>query len=136
MTPEARARQTIDALLMQAGWHVCNMIDANIYAARCVALRELPRNTGFGFADYLRYIDGRAAGVIEAKKEGATLTGVEVQSARYVPGQLASLPACLGLKPTSPRGWTTSRVPAPCLPFIGPRRWPRSLKQKRQHIHC
>ena len=56
MTPEARARQTIDALLMQAGWHVCNMGDANIHAARGVALREFPLNTGYGFADYLFYV--------------------------------------------------------------------------------
>ena len=69
MTPEARARQTIGVLLMQAGWHVCNMSDAYIHAARGVALREFPLNPGFGFADYLLYIDGKAAGVIEAKKE-------------------------------------------------------------------
>ena len=77
MTPEARARQTIDALLMQAGWHVCGMAQANIHAARGVALREFPLKTGFGFADYLLYIDGKDAGVIEAKKEGAIFTGVE-----------------------------------------------------------
>jgi type I restriction enzyme, R subunit len=93
MTPEARARQTIDALRMQAGWHVCNMADAHIYAARGVALREFPLNPGYGFADYLLYIDGKAAGVIEAKKEGATLTGVEVQSARYSQSLPASLTA-------------------------------------------
>jgi len=29
MTPEAKARQTIDALLTQAGWHVCDMAQAN-----------------------------------------------------------------------------------------------------------
>lgn len=29
MTPEAKARQTIDALLEQAGWHVCHMADAH-----------------------------------------------------------------------------------------------------------
>lgn len=73
MTPEARARQTIDALLTAAGWHVCNVADANIHAARGVAIREFPLNSGFGFADYLLYIDGKATGVIEAKKEGATL---------------------------------------------------------------
>ncbi len=28
MTPEANARQTIDALLLAAGWHVCNAADA------------------------------------------------------------------------------------------------------------
>lgn len=59
MTPEANARKTIDALLVQAGWHVCAMHDANIHAARGVALREFPLNTGFGFADYLLYIDGK-----------------------------------------------------------------------------
>jgi type I restriction enzyme R subunit len=93
MTPEARARQTIDALLMQAGWHVCNVADANIHAARGVAIREFPLNPGHGFADYLLYVDGKACGVAEAKKEGATLTGVEVQSTRYAQGLPASLPA-------------------------------------------
>ena len=32
MTPEAKARQTIDALLLAAGWHVCNVADANLHA--------------------------------------------------------------------------------------------------------
>ncbi len=93
MTPEQKARVSIDALLTQAGWHVCDMAHANIHAARGVALREFPLNTGYGFADYLLYIDGKAAGVIEAKKEGSTLTGVEVQSARYAQGLPATLPA-------------------------------------------
>jgi len=101
MTPEAKARQSIDALLEQAGWHVCDMADANIHAARGVALREFPLNTGYGFADYLLYIDGRAAGVIEAKKAGSTLTGVEVQSARYAKGLPESLPAWLRPLPFS-----------------------------------
>lgn len=91
MTPEQKARVSIDALLKQAGWHVCSMADANIHASRGVALREFPLNTGYGFADYLLYIDGKAAGVIEAKKEGTTLTGVEVQSARYAQGLAAAL---------------------------------------------
>jgi type I restriction enzyme, R subunit len=82
-TPEAKARQHIDALLTAAGWHVCDLKNANLHAARGVAIREFPLNAGFGFADYLLYIDGKAAGVIEAKKQGATLTGVEVQSGRY-----------------------------------------------------
>ena len=93
MTPEQKARVSIDALLVQAGWHVCDMAHANIHAARGVALREFPLNPGYGFADYLLYIDGKAAGVIEAKKEGSTLTGVEVQSARYAQGLPAALPA-------------------------------------------
>ena len=57
MTPEAKARVSIDALLQQAGWHVCDMADANIHAGdgpvNGVAIREFPLNTGFGFADHL-----------------------------------------------------------------------------------
>ena len=97
MTPEARARQTIDALLTAAGWHVCDVASANLRAGsgdvKGVAIREFPLNAGHGFADYLLYVNGKACGVIEAKKEGATLSGVEVQSARYAQGLPASLPA-------------------------------------------
>ena len=38
MTPEQKARVSIDALLVQAGWHVCDMAHANIHAARGVLL--------------------------------------------------------------------------------------------------
>jgi type I restriction enzyme, R subunit len=58
-----------------------------------VAIREFPLDAGHGFADYLLYVNGKACGVIEAKKEGATLSGVEVQSARYAQGLPANLPA-------------------------------------------
>jgi type I restriction enzyme R subunit len=90
---EAQARQTIDRLLGAAGWHVCGIKDANIHAAKGVAIREFALAEGYGFADYLLYVGGKAAGVIEAKKVGATLTGVEVQSGRYAKGLPASLPA-------------------------------------------
>ena len=93
MTPEAKARLTIDALLLSAGWHICGVADANIHAALGVAIREFPLNPCFGFADYLLYVNGKACGVIEAKKEGATLTGVEVQSGRYAQGLPTTLPA-------------------------------------------
>ena len=79
--PEQQARGNIDRLLEAAGWHVCDAAAANIHAARGVAIREFPL-PGYGFADYLLYVDGRAAGVIEAKKEGVTLTGVETPSTR------------------------------------------------------
>ena len=92
-TPEQKARIEIDRLLGLAGWSVQDVKDANIHASQGVALREFPLNTGFGFADYLLYVDGRAAGVIEAKKAGATLTGVEVQSGKYAQGLPESLPA-------------------------------------------
>jgi type I restriction enzyme, R subunit len=91
--PEQKAREEIDRLLIAAGWQVFDVAQANIHAARGVALREFPLESGYGFADYLLYLDGKAAGVIEAKKQGATLTGVEAQSARYAQGLPASLPA-------------------------------------------
>ena len=95
MTPEQRARQEIDRLLEAAGWHVCDYKGANIHAARGVAIREFPLTAGHGYADYLFYLDGKAAGVIEAKKVGVPLLGVERQSSRYTPGMPATLPAWL-----------------------------------------
>jgi type I restriction enzyme R subunit len=89
--PEQQARSNIDALLEAAGWHVCDAAEANIHAARGVAIREFPL-PGYGFVDYLLYVDGQAAGVIEAKKEGVTLTGVETQSDKYTKGLPAGLP--------------------------------------------
>ncbi|OIQ90414.1 type-1 restriction enzyme R protein [mine drainage metagenome] len=90
-TPEQSARSKIDALLAAAGWAVQDAAAANIHAARGVAIREFPL-PGYGFVDYLLYVDGRAAGVIEAKKEGVTLTGVETQSDKYTKGLPAGLP--------------------------------------------
>lgn len=92
-TPEQEARTTIDKLLNSAGWDVQNIDSVNIFAHRGVAIREFPLNTGHGFADYLLYVDGKAAGVIEAKKTGTTLSGVEIQSAKYSHGLPDSLPA-------------------------------------------
>jgi type I restriction enzyme R subunit len=89
--PEQQARETIDKLLAQAGWLVYDASQVNIHAARGVAIREFPL-PGHGFADYLLYVDGKAAGVIEAKKEGVTLTGVETQAAKYIQGLPDGLP--------------------------------------------
>ena len=60
------------------------MSDMNIMAGLGVAVREFPLTTGE--ADYGLYIDGKVAGVIEAKKEGANLTGVETQTDKYAKG--------------------------------------------------
>ena len=93
MTPEARTRIHIDQLLTQAGWHACDMKDANLHAAQGVAVCEFPLNPGHGVADYLLYVDGKACGVIETKKQGSTLKGAEPQSGRYSQGLPAALPA-------------------------------------------
>ena len=93
MTDEAAAREVIDHLLTQAGWHVCDAKAANIHVATGVAIREFPLEQGHGFADYLLYLNGKAAGVIEAKKQGVTLSGVEPQSDKYGKGLPDALPA-------------------------------------------
>jgi type I restriction enzyme R subunit len=93
--PEAIAREAIDAALAAAGWAVQNFTELNLHAARGVAAREFPLAPGFGFADYLLYVDGQAVGVIEAKKAGTTLSGVEPQSAQYSEGLPANLPAAV-----------------------------------------
>ena len=92
MTPEQQARTTIDTLLAAAGWVVQDVGAVHIHAARGVAIREFPLKAGHGFADYLLYVDGMAAGVIEAKKAGVTLTGVEVQADKYTRGLPDGLP--------------------------------------------
>jgi type I restriction enzyme R subunit len=90
--PEAEAREAIDKLLTEAGWSVVDSNEANIHASQGVAIREFPLKSGHGFADYLLYVDGEAAGVIEAKKEGVTLSGVETQSDKYTKGLPDGLP--------------------------------------------
>jgi len=92
-TPEAKARSNIDQQLEQAGWVVQDFTELNLHAGRGVAVREFPLKAGHGFADYLLYVDGKAAGVIEAKAEGSTLTGIEPQKQKYSTGLPDTVPA-------------------------------------------
>jgi type I restriction enzyme R subunit len=78
-TPEEQARQKIDQLLAEAGWQVQDRNRLNLGASRGVAVREFPLQTGI--ADYLLFVDRKATGVIEAKAEGTTLSGVADQAA-------------------------------------------------------
>jgi type I restriction enzyme, R subunit len=91
--PEDIAREQIDRMLVSAGWAVQDAKAANLYAKQGVAIREFELKPGYGTADYLLYVDGKAAGIIEAKKVGSTLTGVEIQSAKYSKGLPDALPA-------------------------------------------
>lgn len=65
MRDEQAAREEIERTLTATGWAVCDAAKANIHAARGVAIREFPLRPSHGFADYLLYVDGTAAGVIE-----------------------------------------------------------------------
>ena len=79
--PEAAAREDIDRQLMAAGWLIQDKKDLNLHASRGVAVREMQSHGGP--ADYILFVDGKALGVVEAKREGTTLSAVAEQSARY-----------------------------------------------------
>jgi type I restriction enzyme R subunit len=79
--PEQRARVQIDAMLNAAGWDIQDRQDLNLAAAAGVAVREF--RTRGGPADYLLFLRNQLVGVIEAKKAGVTLAGVEAQTRDY-----------------------------------------------------
>jgi len=95
LTPEARARMEIDRQLKACGWEVQDYKKINLGAGRGVAVREFVMDGGYDAADYLLFVDRNAVGVIEAKKEGTTLTGVEHQSRKYVDGLPAGVSALI-----------------------------------------
>ncbi|MCB0859471.1 MAG: DEAD/DEAH box helicase family protein [Solirubrobacterales bacterium] len=80
LNPEQRARRRIDALLSDAGWDLQDFKKMDL-SKPYVAVREyqLPG----GPVDYLLYVDRKAIGTVEAKKEGETLRPVEWQASRY-----------------------------------------------------
>ena len=86
--PEQKARDNIDALLEQAGWVVqsAKKIDLNVGVGQ--AVREYPTDTGP--ADYVLFVDKKAVGVIEAKREeeGQRLTAHEGQTEGYAAARL------------------------------------------------
>jgi type I restriction enzyme R subunit len=86
LSAEDKARVEIDRMLEAAGWSVQDARHANLAASPGVAVREFILEPPHGRADYLLFVDREAVGVIEAKPEGATLTGVEWQSSKYLDG--------------------------------------------------
>ena len=93
LAPEARARMEIDEQLAACGWVVQDYKHAAVAAAQGVAVREVP--TEAGPADYVLFVERQAVGVIEAKKAGSTLTGVEPQTRKYRAAYPEELPAFL-----------------------------------------
>lgn len=90
MTPEELARQRIDQLLIQSGWVIQDLKELNLGAGLGVAVREF--HTTSGFADYLLFVNRVAVGIIEAKAEGTTLSGVHEQTLQYGAGFPENLP--------------------------------------------
>ena len=90
MKPEEKARENIDRLLIKAGWVIQDRKQMNLGESPGVAVREHPMSSGT--PDYLLFINRRAVGVIEAKPEGTTLSGVSEQTEKYLTGIPPLLP--------------------------------------------
>jgi len=82
MKPEEKARQVIDQLLENSGWKIQDYHERNPGVSLGIAVREFPLESGY--ADYLLFVDRKAAGVVEAKPAGTTLSGVAEQTASYL----------------------------------------------------
>jgi type I restriction enzyme R subunit len=81
--PEQLARDRIDQMLVAAGWVVRNSGEINVKTVPGAAIREY--HTDQGPMDYALFVNGKAVGVIEAKREeeGHRLSVVEEQSHKY-----------------------------------------------------
>ena len=96
MTPEAEARQTIDSMLEASGWQVQNYVESDTDDSLGIAVREYLLQDDQQ-ADYLLFINGVAVGILEAKKEGMTLSGAMQQAERdhaSLPDTLTTLQGC------------------------------------------
>ncbi|MBA4159410.1 MAG: DEAD/DEAH box helicase family protein [Gemmatimonadetes bacterium] len=99
-TPEQIARDAIDEMLRRAGWVVQDKTKIDLNAGGGQAVREYL--TDVGEADYVLFVDRKAVGVIEAKREeeGHRITTVEEQSEAYARAKLK---------------WVNNREPLPFL---------------------
>lgn len=85
--PEYESRHDlINPELEKAGWVVQHFDSANIYANKGVAVEFFQMGKNVGEADYVLFVNGKAVGIIEAKKQGETLVGKEPQSGKYARG--------------------------------------------------
>ena len=89
MKPEDSARKNIDRQLEAAGWRIQDRENLNLGAAPGVAIREFSLKSGL--ADYALFVNRNLVGVVEAKPEGTTLSGVAEQSQKYLTGVPESL---------------------------------------------
>lgn len=89
--PEQIARDNIDKQLLACGWMIQDKKKFNLAAGLGIAIREY--QTDIGPADYVLFVDKKAIGIIEAKREeeGVRLTTVEEQSSQYANAKLRLL---------------------------------------------
>ena len=101
-TPEQRARREIDAGLMAAGWILQNRDELDITAGRGIAVREFTMKSGFGFADYVLYLDRKAVGAVEAAHPtqcGGTKVDRRIQGVSGIASTRTAQENCTALSP-------------------------------------
>lgn len=81
--PEQKARDQIDALLTASGWFIQDFNSINLAAGLGIAIREY--QTDVGPADYVLFVEGKASGVVEAKRveDGGKMSVHESQVEEY-----------------------------------------------------
>ena len=86
MTPEQKARVKIDQMFEDAGWQV---VDRDFYSPTmtAAAIRE-GLLAGNHEADYFLFLNGKAVGILEAKREEVDVTSHKVCSQGLVVGDL------------------------------------------------
>jgi type I restriction enzyme, R subunit len=75
-TPEQRTRREIDGNLTAAGWIVQNRDELDLTAGRGIAVNDFSMKSGFGFADYLLYLDRKALGLPTAIPSGPSMIAI------------------------------------------------------------
>ena len=90
---ESETRKLIDQKLEACGWVIQDKNRINLFESLGVAVREMDTDTGP--ADYMLFIEGKACGIIEAKREGADLGGVSEQSGRYATSNTKHIERCV-----------------------------------------
>ncbi|MFC1611412.1 hypothetical protein ACFL6C_10660 [Myxococcota bacterium] len=68
LAPEQKSHIKIGCQPKQSGGEIQNPVEMNIFAAQGAAVREVKRKKGHGQVDHLLLIDGKAVGVLNAKK--------------------------------------------------------------------
>ena len=89
LLPEEKARKKIDALLKKAGWKIVSREEYSP-GMSAVAIEEglLKGNLE---ADYLLFLEGKAIGVLEAKKESTVLSDIVANQAENYTHQLLDM---------------------------------------------
>ncbi len=91
--PEQVARQEIDKLLGDAGWVIQSRDEINLSAGRGIAIQEFKLAEGFGYADYVLFVDEEPLGTLKAKPLGHSLGGTEPRVQKYASGLPSDLKA-------------------------------------------